>query len=211
MLKLHHLEQSRSTRIIWALEELGLDYALQHYRRLPSFAAPATLQQIHPLGTAPILENGDLCLPESAAILEYLQSEYDTNQQFRPQSKTLLIQYVFWMHFAEASLMPLLVMHLVMTKVSTQVPFLIRPIAKQVGAGVKKHFIQPRLGRQLDYIEQHLAQHAYFAGEFSFADIQMSFPLHRVQQRLQGAYPNIQAYLKRIEQRPAYQRAIAKE
>lgn len=211
MLMLHHLDQSRSIRIIWALEELGVDYQLQSYKRLPSFSAPETLQNIHPLGTAPILQDGALCLPESAAILEYLQSNYDKEQQFKPENPELRTQYLFWMHFAEGSLMPLLVMHLVMSNVSARVPFIIRTVANKVSAGVKSNFIQPRLNRQLDYIEHYLGEHQYFAGEFSFADIQMSFPLHRVQQRIKGHYPNIQAYLSRIEQRPAYQCALLKE
>ena len=210
MITLHHLEQSRSLRIIWALEELGLEYQIKYYKRKPNFSAPDSLKAIHPLGKAPILTDGELTIAESAVILEYLQSTYDTESQFKPQDQATLQQYNYWMHYAEGSLMPLLVMNLVMSKVTDQVPFLIKPIAKKITQGVQAGFINPRLGDHIPFIEQHLKQHDYFAGDFSFADIQMSFPIIAMQQRIKGQYPEMQAYAERLQQRPAYIRAKAK-
>lgn len=211
MITLHHLEQSRSFRILWALEELNLDYQIKFYCRLATLAAPPELKQIHPLGKAPVLTDQDQNIAESAVILEYLQEQYDPQQQFKPQDRADLQQYRYWMHYAEGSLMPLLVMQLVMNNVPQHVPFLVKPVAKKITAGVKAGFIQPRLKDHIQFLETYLASHDYFAGTFSFADIQMSFPLQALMTRAHGNYPNIQAFLQRIAQRPAYARALSKE
>lgn len=211
MITLHHLEQSRSFRILWALEELNLDYQIKFYRRLATLAAPPELKQIHPLGKAPVLTDQDQNIAESAVILEYLQEQYDPQQQFKPQDRADLQQYRYWMHYAEGSLMPLLVMQLVMNNVPQHVPFLVKPVAKKITAGVKAGFIQPRLKDHIQFLETYLASHDYFAGTFSFADLQMSFPLQALMTRAHGNYPNIQAFLQRIAQRPAYTRALSKE
>ena len=129
MITLHHLEHSRSLRILWALEELGLEYEVKFYKRLPTYAAPPELKNIHPLGKAPVLTDGDLVIAESAVILEYLQATYDTEHTFKPQNPKDLMQYNYWMHYAEGSLMPYLVMTLVMSNVPKHVPFLIKPLA----------------------------------------------------------------------------------
>ena len=211
MITLHYLQCSRSFRILWALEELGVDYQVEFYQRSASYAAPEILKNIHPLGKAPILvDDGDVIV-ESAVILDYLQQQYDRLQQFKPQQAKDQRQYDYWMHYAEGSLMPLLVMQLVMTNVPQHVPFLIKPVAKKITAGVKAGFIQPRLKDHVQFLESYLASHDYFAGTFSFADIQMSFPLQALVSRTQGEYPNIQAFIQRIAQRPAYLRAQGKE
>ncbi|MDA3441954.1 glutathione S-transferase [Acinetobacter bereziniae] len=210
MITLHHLDQSRSLRIIWALEELGLEYEIKHYKRLPTFAAPPELKAVHPLGKSPVLTDGDLTIAESAVILDYLQTTYDTQNQFKPQKPQDLMQYNYWMHYAEGSLMPYLVMTLVMTNMPKHVPFLIRPIAKKISEGVRGGFINPRLKEHSAFLEDYFSQHDYAAGEFSFADIQMSFPVMAMQQRTQNKMPQIAAYAERIQQRPAYQRAKAK-
>ncbi|MEN8409913.1 glutathione S-transferase [Acinetobacter bereziniae] len=210
MITLHHLDQSRSLRIIWALEELGLEYQIKHYKRLPTFAAPPELKAVHPLGKSPVLTDGDLTIAESAVILDYLQTTYDSKNQFKPQNPQDLMQYNYWMHYAEGSLMPYLVMTLVMTNMPKHVPFLIRPIAKKISEGVRGGFINPRLKEHSAFLEDYFSQHDYAAGEFSFADIQMSFPVIAMQQRTQNKMPLIAAYAERIQQRPAYQRAKAK-
>ena len=210
MITLHHLEQSRSMRIIWALEELGIDYQIKYYKRLPNFAAPPELLTVHPLGKSPVLTDGDLTIAESAVILEYLQATYDTEQQFKPANLLDQHQYTYWMHYAEGSLMPLLVMTLVMSKVPKQAPIFVRPIANKIVEGVKAGFITPRLAEHIPYLEKHLKTHTYFAGEFSFADIQMSFPLIAIQDRVKGQYPEIEKYVERLQQRPAFKRAQAK-
>jgi len=193
MLTLHHLEQSRSFRILWALEELGLEYQIQFYKRLPNFSGPPELLAVHPLGKAPVLTDDDQSIAESAVILEYLQEQFDESGQFAPKTPIDRQQYRYWMHYAEGSLMPLLVMQLVMSN------------------GVKAGFVQARLKDHIAFLEHYLSAHDYFAGQFSFADIQMSFPLQALQSRTQGRYPHIQAFLQRISSRPAFQRAQQKE
>ncbi|OTG63864.1 glutathione S-transferase family protein [Acinetobacter silvestris] len=210
MITLHHLEQSRSLRIIWALEELGVEYQIKYYKRLPTFAAPPELKKVHPLGKSPVLTDGDLTIAESAVILEYLQETYDTENKFRPQDQANIQQYKYWMHYAEGSLMPYLVMNLVMSNMPKHVPFLIKPIANKIADGVKGGFINPRLKEHTAYLENYLTTHAYFAGDFSFADIQMSFPMIAMQERVKGKKPHMVAYANLIQQRPAFQRAKAK-
>lgn len=211
MITLHYLQCSRSFRILWALEELGIDdYQVELYQRTSSYAAPEDLKQIHPLGKAPILvDDGDVIV-ESAVILDYLQQRYDQQQQFRPQDVKDQRQYYYWMHYAEGSLMPLLVMTLVMNNVSKHVPWIVRPVAEKITDGVKAGFVRPRVKEHILYLEQYLSKHDYFAGEFSFADIQMAFPLVALQKRLHGKYPNIQAFVQRIQQRSAFQKAEQK-
>ena len=210
MITLHYLQCSRSFRILWALEELGVDYQVEFYQRSASYAAPEILKNIHPLGKAPILvDDGDVIV-ESAVILDYLQQQYDRLQQFKPQQAKDQRQYDYWMHYAEGSLMSLLVMTLVMNNVSKHVPWVIRPIAEKITDGVKGGFIRPRVKEHILYLEQYLSEHDYFAGEFSFADIQMAFPLIALQKRLHGKYPNIQAFVQRIQERAAFQRAEQK-
>lgn len=210
MLTLHHLEQSRSFRILWAFEELQQNYEIKYYKRSPTFAAPPELKQVHPLGKAPILQDDQRVIAESAVILEYLQSQYDLDHQFKPQNDEDAFQYLYWMHYAEGSLMPLLVFQLVMNNVGKNVPFLIRPVANKITDGIKASFIRPRLKDHISFLEDYLAKHDYFAGQFSFADIQMSFPLEAILTRITGQYPHIQAFLKRIQTRPAYQQAKQK-
>ncbi|WP_343682897.1 glutathione S-transferase [Acinetobacter baylyi] len=210
MLTLHHLEQSRSFRILWALEELQQNYEIKYYKRSPTFAAPPELKQVHPLGKAPILQDNQRVIAESAVILEYLQSQYDLDHQFKPQNDEDAFQYLYWMHYAEGSLMPLLVFQLVMNNVGKNVPFLIRPVANKITDGIKASFIRPRLKDHIAFLEDYLSKHDYFAGQFSFADIQMSFPLEAILTRTTGQYPHIQAFLKRIQVRPAYQQAKQK-
>lgn len=210
MITLHHLEQSRSLRIIWALEELGVEYQIKHYKRLPTFAAPPELKAIHPLGKSPVLTDGDLTIAESAVILEYLQATYDKDNKFKPQNPKDLMQYNYWMHYAEGSLMPYLVMTLVMTNMPKHVPFIIRPIAKKISDGVKGGFINPRLKEHTAFLEDYFSKNEYAAGQFSFADIQLSFPVVAMQERIKGNKPQIVAYAERIQQRPAFQKAKAK-
>ena len=210
MITLHHLEQSRSLRIIWALEELGLEYQIKYYKRLPTLSAPPELKAIHPLGKSPVLTDGDLTIAESAVILEYLQATYDTENHFKPQNPKDLAQYNYWMHYAEGSLMPYLVMTLVMTNVPKHVPFLIKPVAKKIVEGVKGNFLSPRLKEHTAYLEDYFSKNEFAAGDFSFADIQMSFPVFAMQDRVQGNKPQIALYAQRIQQRPAFQRAQAK-
>ncbi len=210
MIILHHLENSRSFRILWALEELGLDYQVKNYRRTSTYSAPPELKAIHPLGKAPILTDGDVTIAESAVILQYLQEKYDQEQKFKPKDEANILQYRYWMHYAEGSLMPLLVMNLVMSKVSDRVPFIIKPIANKIVNGVKSGFINPRVAEHIDFLESYLKAHEYFAGNFSFADIQMSFPVIALQERMAGKFPYMKAYAERMQARPAFIQAKIK-
>ena len=210
MITLHHLDQSRSLRIIWALEELGVEYDIKHYKRLATMAAPPELKAVHPLGKSPVITDGNFTVAESAVILDYLQNKFDTAQKFKPKDAEDLLQYNYWMHYAEGSLMPLLVMTLVLSMVAPKVPFIVRPLANKIVDGISDGFTKPRLEDHVKFLEDYLSQHEFVAGDFSFADIQMSFPLIAIQERTGGEFPQIQAYVERIQQRPAYARAKAK-
>lgn len=212
MIKLHHLEYSRSFRILWALEELGADYQLVNYQRRKNLAAPAELKTVHPLGKAPILEDDGEVIAESAVILDYLQSRFDPDQRFKPTDSKLLTRYNFWMHFAEGSLMPHLVFTLVMQQLGKKpVPPVIRSFTGAIGRQVFRQFMQPRLTEQVVYIEQYLADNTCFAGEFSFADVQMTFALLSLQE-IPGLpeMPNIRRFLQQMMARDAYASACRK-
>ncbi len=213
MLHLHHLENSRSFRILWLLEELEADYKLTTYERTKAHRAPDNLKQVHPIGHAPILEVDDRALIESGFIIEYLIKHYDKDQQFKPadDNEAAWEAYTFWLHFAEASLMPLLVMRLVFTKVVEQSPMLIRPVSKKIQGQVEKNMISSSLDNMLTLMEQHLQHNHWFAGEaFSAADIQMHLAVVGANAGSglnKSKYANILNWLKRCEERPAFKHA----
>ena len=196
MLTVHHLNQSRSQRVLWALEELQLPYQIVRYQREKSMLAPAALKKVHPLGKSPVLEDNGYVLAESGAILEYLQDK---------------LQYRFWLHYAEGSLMPLLLMKLVFASLGKPpVPFGVRSLGALLGKGIQKAWLDPQLATHARFIDDHLATRPWFAGErLSMADIQMSFPVMALLAR-GGVHDlvHIEAWRQRVEQRPAWQRAI---
>ncbi|MFZ1875182.1 MAG: glutathione S-transferase [Chania sp.] len=212
MLIVHHLENSRSQRILWFLEELGVPYQVQRYARdKTTMLAPQELKKIHPLGKSPVIVDGDLTLAESGAIIEYLQEVYDVKGLFTPADFHARQEYRYWLHYAEGSLMPLLVMKLVFSRLGhPPIPWLIRPVAGAIGKGVQKEYLDKQIATHRAYLEQHLNKSLWFVGnEFSAADIQMSFPVEAMAAR--GGlecYPKLQDYLQRIHARPAYQRAL---
>ncbi|MCC7633572.1 glutathione S-transferase [Stenotrophomonas rhizophila] len=217
MIKVHHLDHSRSQRVLWMLEELGLPYQLVNYQRdRATWLAPQALRQVHPLGKSPVLQDDTLVLAESGAILEYLADRYDSGRQLSPEPMPAQaperLRYRYWMHYAEGSAMPPLLMSLVFARVrKAPMPFFARPIARGIVDKVMKGFIGPQLTLHLDWMESELEQAPWFAGErFTAADIQMSFPIQAAAARAgsMDAYPRLQAYLARIQQRPAYQRAV---
>ncbi|WP_058912445.1 glutathione S-transferase family protein [Entomohabitans teleogrylli] len=210
MVVVHHLERSRSWRVLWMLEELGIPWKMVRYSREPSMLAPEALKKIHPLGKSPVIEDNGHVLAESAAILEYLQETYDSAQQLRPQGQEERLQYRFWLHYAEGSLMPPLLLKLVLGQMGkAPVPWLLRPLGKVLGKGVESAFLNQQLATHSRFIEQHLAEHRWFSGEqFSVADIQMSFPASVLLARGgQGDLPHLSDWLARGRQRPAWQRA----
>lgn len=214
MLIVHHLNNSRSHRILWLLEELELPYEIRHYKRHPkTLRAPDTLKQVHPLGKSPVLSDGELVLAESGAILEYLLDTYGQGR-FRPAPGTAeRIRYNFWLHYAEGSLMPPLLISLIFNMVPRRAPFFLKWLFKPLFRKLRQRIVDEDLQRAFAYIEADLAQSSWLAGEqLTAADIQMSFPLEAGYNSLglQESCPRIGALLKRMEERPAYQRAVAK-
>ncbi|MCK3655342.1 glutathione S-transferase [Pasteurellaceae bacterium Macca] len=211
MITLYALKQSRAYRIAWLLELLELDYQLEIIERdKTTFLAPDSLRQLHPLGKSPLLQDGDLTLAESGAIVEYLIHRY--GNALKPDGESpAFTDYLYWLHYAEGSLMPLLVMNLIFKRIDDRkVPFFIKPIVHKITQSVRESYLNPQLERHLDHIERHLQDKTWFLGEtLSGADIMMSFPLQAIASR-QSGYPNIQAYVARLTQHPAYLRAEQK-
>lgn len=211
MLKLHHLERSRSQRVLWMLEELQQPYELLRYARDPkTLLAPASLRAIHPLGKSPVLEDDGRVIVESGAILEYLVDRYDAEARFAPRDESERLRYRQWMHYAEGSLMPPLLLTLVFARLKkAPMPFFARPIARGIADRALRTYVGPQVQLHLDYIESELGRSRWFCGErFTAADVQMSFPLEAASTRADAAgRPRIHAFLERIRERPAYRRA----
>jgi glutathione S-transferase len=213
MITVHHLNDSRSQRVLWLLEELGLPYEIKHYQRDPAtMLAPDSLRQVHPLGKSPVITDGDVTVAESGAIVEYLVERYGKGRLMPAADTPERLAYRYWLHFAEGSAMPPLLLKLVFMKIaSAKVPFFVKPIVRGISAKVMSTLVDPNLKRQLDFMEAELGKSEWFAGqEFSAADIQMSFPLEAASQRagLDASRPRLMAFLKRIHARPAYARAL---
>ena len=213
MITVHHLNDSRSQRVLWLLEELALPYEIKHYQRdRKTMLAPPELRAVHPLGKSPVITDGEATVAESGAIIEYLIDRHGGGR-LRPAPGTPeFLPYRYWLHFAEGSAMSPLLMKLVFDKVATApMPFFVRPVARGISAQVLKTFVMPNIDRQLDFMEGELAQRPWFAGpEFTAADIQMSFPLEASAQRagLDASRPKLHDWLKRIHARPAYRKAL---
>ena len=215
-LTVHHLNNSRSQRVLWLLEELNLPYEIKFYARdTATMLAPPELSAVHPLGKSPVLTDGDLVVAESGAILEYLVDRYGQGR-LKPEdnSAEALLRYRYWLHYAEGSAMPPLLMKLVFDRIERgPMPFFIKPIAKGIAAKVKGSFIQPSIDRHFNFIEAELGKSAWFAGDaFTAADVQMSFPLEAAAARggPVAQQPRVTDFLKRIHARPAYQQALAR-
>jgi len=213
MIVVHHLNNSRSQRVLWLLEELGLEYEVKRYQRdAKTMLAPPELRQVHPLGKSPVISDGEQTIAESGAIVEYLVGKYGSGRLVPAPGTPERLRYTYWLHFAEGTAMPPLVMKLVFDRMEkTPMPFFARPIARSIAARVKSSFIQPNIDRNLDFTEAELGKSDWFAGnDFTAADIQMSFPLEAAAVRggLDSHHPRLIAFLERIHARPAYQRAL---
>ena len=216
MITLHHLNNSRSQRILWLLEELKLDYKIEFYSRdAVTILAPESLKKIHPLGKSPVIVDDatELTLAESGAIIEYLIQTY--GKELMPeQGSEMYWQYLYWLHFSEGSLMPPMVMNLVLTKMkSSPMPFFIKPVAKMLADKIVENFSGPNIKRSLDFIEQHLSNNEFFCGDkLTGADIQMSFPLEASVARgiINENYPKTLAYVKNFQALAAYKAGLAK-
>jgi len=215
MIIVHHLNNSRSQRILWLLEELGLPYEVKRYERdAQTMLAPPELRSVHPLGKSPVITDGGQTLAESGAIIEYLAGKYGAGKLVPADGTPERMRYTYWMHFAEGSMMPPLLLKLIFDRIETgPMPFFAKPIARGIAGKVKGAMVLPNLERLLNFMEGELAKSEWFAGpQFSAADIQMSFPLEAASMRagLNESRPKLWAFLKNIHARPAYQRALEK-
>lgn len=213
MIAVHHLNNSRSQRVLWLLEELGLDYTVVRYERDPqTLLAPPALRKVHPLGKSPVLVDGGETLAESGAILEYLVERYDAAHAFAPSpGSSERLRYRYWMHYAEGSAMPPMLLSLVFSRLKqAPMPFFAKPVARLIADKALGGFVGPQVKLHLDYMESELGKAQWFAGkDFSAADIQMSFPVEAAAARAGlGDRPHLRAFLERIHARPAYQRAL---
>jgi glutathione S-transferase len=211
MIVVHHLNASRSQRVIWLLEELGVPYEVKRYERDPkTMLAPPALKAVHPLGKSPVITDGDKTIAETGTIVEYLIGTYGNGRLIPAPGTPELLRYNYWMHYAEGSAMPPLVMKLVFGKIpdSPQLPFFIRPIARLITKGVTESYIDPQIKNHISLWDSELAKSKFFAGpDLTGADIMMSFPVEAAASR--GTLtPRLTDYLQTIHARPAYQAAL---
>jgi glutathione S-transferase len=213
MLTVHHLNNSRSQRVLWLLEELGVPYEILRYQRLPDMRAPPELRAIHPLGKSPVITDNGSTIAESGAIIEYLIDTYGQGRLIPLPNTPARLRYTYWLHYAEGSAMPPLLLKLLFTVMPKRAPALLRPIVRKVSTQVLTALVNPQLKQHMAFWEAELSKTQWFAGdEFTAADIQMSFPLEAAAARagLDQGHPKAMAFLDRIHARPAYQRALEK-
>lgn len=200
MIVVHHLNNSRSQRVLWLLEELGIEYELKFYERDPkTMLAPASLRQVHPLGKSPVITDADLTIAESGAIIEYLVSRYGSGRLVPSPDTPERLRYTYWLHYAEGSAMPPLLLNLIFDHFGLR------------DSDAMDTFITPQIKLHFDYIESELSQSTWFAGsEFTAADIQMSFPLEMFAMHTEEVEnrPKLKEFLERIHGRRAYKRAL---
>ncbi len=214
MIIVHHLEDSRSQRVLWLLEELGIAYQVKRYNRDPvTSLAPQELYDIHPLGKSPVISDGDITVAETGAIFEYLVDTYDTDGRLKPGGKTQTGRdYTYWLHYAEGSAMTNLLLKLVFSRLPERAPGLLRPLVRRVSASAEEGFIDPRIAEHAKWWNTALSETGYFVGnDLTAADIMMSFPLEAAATRADlAALPNVTAFLDKIHARPAYKAALEK-
>ena len=212
MLTVHHLNNSRSQRVLWLLEELGVEYEIQRYQRdAKTMLAPSELLRVHPLGKSPVVTDDGRTIAESGAIIEYLVERHGNGRLAPPGGTPERHDYTYWLHYAEGSAMPPLLLKLVALRIAhAPMPFLARPIARKIAATLQAGFVDPQIALHLDHIDGALKRTGWFVGDsFSAADIQMSFPLEAAMARGDGGrYPAIARFLDTIHARPAYRRAL---
>lgn len=211
MITVHHLNNSRSQRILWLLEELGAPYDVKRYERdAKTMLAPPALRAVHPLGKSPVITEGDRTVAETGAIVEYILDEYGQGRLIPQAGTEERRRYTYWLHFAEGSAMPPLVMTLLFGEIPKRAPFFVRPVAKMIGATVTGTFLRPNIEAQQALMDAELARGGWFAGDaFTAADVMMSFPVEAAQSRIGlGSHARLQGWLAKIHARPAYQAAL---
>jgi len=211
MVIVHHLNNSRSQRILWLLEELGVPYEVKRYERdAQTMLAPVELRAIHPLGKSPVITDSGKVIAETGAIIEYIIETYGQGRLIPAAGTAERLRYTYWLHYAEGSAMTPLLLKLVFTALPTRAPGLLRGLVKAIANGAQTGFIDPQLKAHVDYWDDELAKSAWFAGQdFTAADIMMSFPLEAGAARAGAASrPHVKAFLERIHARPAYREAL---
>ena len=213
MLVVHHLENSRSQRILWLLEELGVEYEIKRYGRdKQTSLAPPELTEIHPLGKAPVVSDGDVTVAESGAIIEYLVHAYDDGKLRPAEGSPAWRLYTYWLHYAEGTFMPLMIISLILNRIETSpMPFFAKPVARGIAGKVRASYLDANVKRNLEFMEQTLSQSKWFCGDtFTAADVQMSFALEAAEVRtdLTSAYPHLAGFLQTVRARPAYEAAL---
>ena len=215
MITVHHLNNSRSQRVLWLLEELGVDYDIKRYERDPkTLLAPASLRAVHPLGKSPVITETGLTIAESGAIIEYLIERHGGGRLIPPAGTPERLRYTYWLHFAEGSAMSPLLLALLFGRLPLQpMPFFVRPIARGLCSKVLGTFVEPQLKRHQEFMEDELKKSTWFAGEeFTAADVQMSFVVEASAARggLDHMRPKLMAWLERIHDRPRLPSRVGK-
>lgn len=212
MIIVHHLNDSRSQRVLWLLEELGLPYEVRrHQRDAKTRLAPPELRAVHPLGKAPVIEDGDVRVAETGAIVEYLLETHGAGRLRPPAGTEDGRRFTYWLHYAEGSAMPPLLLKLVFGLLPSRSPALLKPLVRQIAGKAQTGFVDPQLKAHVAFWEAELGRSAWFAGDaFSAADIMMSFPVEAGADRAfdRTAHPRLDAFLQTIHARPAYRRAL---
>ncbi len=215
MITVHHLENSRSQRVLWLLEELGVPYEVKRYERdKKTNLAPKELLKVHPLGKSPVIEDGGVVYAETGAIIEHIVETYGGGRLMPAKGTDEHRRYKYWMHAAEGSYMPPLVMALVLNRMDTaKMPFFARPIAKKLTKAARDGYLTQTTKALFDYLDAELGRSEWLAGrDFTAADIIMSFPAEASLQRVDAAKSakHLKPYVDRLHARPAYKRALEK-
>jgi glutathione S-transferase len=211
MITVHHLNNSRSQRVLWLLEELELPYEIKCYERdRKTMLAPPELRAVHPLGKSPVITDGDRTVAETGAIVEYLVWRRAGGRLVPPAGSDERLRFTYWLHYAEGSAMPPLLLKLIFTQMPARAPGLMKPFVKSISNQALARMVEPQLRTHIDYWNEALAPTGWFAGpEFSAADIMMSFPLEAAAQRAGAtSRPHVKAFLERIHARPGYKAAL---
>ena len=212
MITVHHLADSRSQRVLWLLEELGLPYEVRRYERDPkTMLAPPELKAIHPLGKSPVVDDGDIRVAETGAIVDYLLDAHGQGRLKPAPGTAEARRFTYWLHYAEGSAMTPLLLKLVFSQLPKRAPGLMKPVVNAIAAKAQSGFVDPQLKSHVDYWDAELGKSEWFAGDaFTAADIMMSFPVEAGATRAfrREDKPRLAAFLDRIHARPAYQRAL---
>jgi len=212
MITVHHLENSRSQRVLWLLELLAADYTVKRYDRDPkTMLAPDDLRLVHPLGKSPVIEDGEIVVAETGAIFEYLLEVYDTdNKLSAPKGTQDARDLTYWLHYAEGSAMTPLLLKLMFSVMPDRAPVLVKPLMRRVSGTIQDNFVDPRIMEHVNYWESALSATGWFVGDhLSAADIMMSFPLEAAAMRVDlSVFANVQRFVEACHADPAYQKAL---